>query len=104
MSAILSTTFLFSIDNTVVADVQPAIVNDFGSIELLPWVGAAFPLGAISILPFGKAFAVFNVKWMYIITTLGFEIGSAICGSAPNMTALILGRAIAGMSGSGMYS
>lgn len=33
-----------------------------------------------------------------------FEVGSAICGSAPNMTALILGRVIAGVGGSGMYS
>ncbi|KAJ5374198.1 efflux pump antibiotic resistance protein [Penicillium concentricum] len=102
--AILSSTFLFSLDNTVVADVQPNIVNDFGSAEKLPWVGAAFGLGATSILPWGKAYGVFNIKWLYVGTVIIFEIGSAICGAANNMTALILGRVIAGVGGSGMYS
>ena len=32
-----------------------------------------------------------------------FEIGSAICGAAPNMNAMIVGRVIAGMGGAGMY-
>jgi len=33
----------------------------------------------------------------------GFEIGSAVCGAAPSMNALIIGRAIAGLGGAGMY-
>jgi MFS family permease len=32
-----------------------------------------------------------------------FELGSAVCGAAPSMDALIIGRAIAGVGGSGMY-
>lgn len=40
--SILSSTFLFALDNTIVADVQPAIVNRFGSIEKLPWLSVAF--------------------------------------------------------------
>lgn len=32
-----------------------------------------------------------------------FEIGSAISGAAPTMNALIVGRAIAGIGGCGMY-
>lgn len=43
----------------------------------------------------GKAYGVFNIKWLYAGTVLLFEIGSAICGAAPNRTALILGRVIA---------
>lgn len=33
-----------------------------------------------------------------------FEVGSAVCGSAPNMNALIVGRAICGIGGAGMYT
>lgn len=104
VSAILSSTFLFALDNTVVADVQPAILNTFGQIEDLPWLGVAFALGGIAILPWGKAYTVFNIKWLYITTIILFEAGSALCGGAPNMNALIVGRAIAGLGGSGMYS
>ncbi|EED18132.1 efflux pump antibiotic resistance protein, putative [Talaromyces stipitatus ATCC 10500] len=104
VSAILSSTFLFALDNTVVADVQPAILNTFGQIEDLPWLGVAFALGGIAILPWGKAYSIFNIKWLYITTVILFEAGSALCGGAPNMNALIVGRAIAGLGGSGMYS
>lgn len=31
------------------------------------------------------------------------EAGSALCGAAPNMNALIIGRVIAGMGGAGVY-
>ena len=33
-----------------------------------------------------------------------FEVGSAICGAAPNSTALIIGRAIAGIGSAGLFS
>lgn len=44
--SILSSTFLFALDNTIVADVQPAIVERFGSIEKLPWLSVAFLVAA----------------------------------------------------------
>ena len=33
-----------------------------------------------------------------------FEVGSLLCGVAPNSTALIVGRAIAGLGGAGVAS
>lgn len=50
-TSILSSTFLFALDNTVVANIQPAIINDFGLTQDLPWVGVAYALGGISLLP-----------------------------------------------------
>ncbi|KAL9595947.1 MAG: hypothetical protein Q9219_006138 [cf. Caloplaca sp. 3 TL-2023] len=95
ITAILSSTLLFSLDNTIVAVVQPSIVNGFGSVDKLPWLGAAFALGSILILPWSKAYGVFNVKILYCAHVLAFELGSAVCGAAPNMNAMILGRLIA---------
>lgn len=100
----LSTTFLFALDNTIVANIQPSIISDFGRVELLPWIGTAFALGTMSILTWGKIYGVCNIKWVYMFNILLFEVGSAICGAAPNMVALIVGRVIAGIGGSGMYS
>ncbi len=45
----------------------------------------------------------FDPKWLYIFCVLGFEVGSAVCGAAPSMNALIIGRAVAGLAGAGMY-
>ena len=50
----------------------------------------------------GKAFKYFDLKMTFIISVLIFELGSLVCGVAPNSTALIVGRAIAGVGGAGI--
>ncbi|RYC62530.1 hypothetical protein CHU98_g3697 [Xylaria longipes] len=100
-SAMLSTTFLFPLDNTIVANIQPAIIEDFGRVDLLPWIGTGFALGTVAVLPWGKAYGVFDVKLVYMFNIVLFEVGSAICGAAPDIYALILGRVVAGVGGSG---
>lgn len=102
--AILSSTFLFALDNTIVADVQPVIVEHFDSVSKLSWLSVAFLIGAAATnLVWGKIYGQFNAKWTYIFCVTLFEVGSAICGAAPTMDALIVGRAICGVGGSGTY-
>lgn len=44
--------FLYGLDNTIVADIQGAVVSEFNDVQQLPWMGSAFPLGGIAtILP-----------------------------------------------------
>ena len=103
-SALYSATLLYGLDTTIVADVQVPIVQRFGHIEKLTWIGAAFPLGSVAIiLPLGIMYESFNSKWLYIVSFALFEAGSALCGGSPNINALIIGRVIAGMGGSGLY-
>ena len=102
--SILSTTFLFALDNTIVAAIQPAILEALGRVELLPWISVGFAMGSAPILPWGICFGIFSVKKLFILQILIFEAGSAICGAAPDMTAMVIGRVIAGLGGSGMYS
>ena len=100
MSSILVGLFLFALDNTVVADVQPAIVLEFQSVSQIAWLGTGFFLsGAALMLPFGQFYQKFNAKWLYVVSVIIFQGGSALCGGAPNMTALIIGRVIAGIGG-----
>ncbi|RGP63795.1 major facilitator superfamily general substrate transporter [Fusarium sporotrichioides] len=100
----MSSTFLFSLDNSVVADIQPSILKSVGGVGKLGWLGIAYTLSSLSTIIFwGKILGLFNVKWAYIVSIRIFGMGSAICGSAPNMDAMIIGRAIAGVGGAGMY-
>ena len=41
---------------------------------------------------------------MFLTSIAIFEIGSVVCGAAPTSTALIIGRAIAGVGSSGIFS
>lgn len=103
-AALYSATLLYGLDTTIVADVQVSVVERFGDIQKLTWIGAAFPLGSVAIiLPLGVSYGLFDSKWMYIGSFILFEAGSALCGAAPNMDALIIGRVLAGMGGSGLY-
>ena len=98
------TTFLYGLDTTIAADVQGPVVKQFGHVEQLAWVGAGFPLGSVSVIILdGVMYSTFNMKWMYIASIITFEVGSAICGAAPSMGALIVGRVIAGAGGSGVF-
>lgn len=104
VAAILSSVFLFSLDQTIVADIIPAIVEHFGSVSKLPWVSVTLLLAAAGTINFwAKVYGQFDPKWLYIGCVMGFEVGSALCGGAPSMNALIIGRAIAGLAGAGMY-
>ena len=96
--------FMYGLDTTIAADVQSAVVETFGSVGQLAWLGAGFPLGSVAvILPYGSLFNVFNMKWLYIGGIALFQAGSALCGGAPSMAALIVGRVVAGAGGTGMY-
>lgn len=47
---------------------------------------------------YGAIYKYFNVKWCYLAAIFIFEIGSLISAVAPSSKALIVGRAIAGVS------
>lgn len=51
----------------------------------------------------GKVFSQLEVKTSFLVSVALFEIGSAVCGSAPTMNALIVGRTLCGLGGSGIY-
>jgi MFS family permease len=51
---------------------------------------------------FGKAYKYFPRKTTFLVAVIIFEIGSLVCGMAPNSTALIVGRAIAGLGAAGI--
>ncbi|KAK0900772.1 hypothetical protein LTR02_008978 [Friedmanniomyces endolithicus] len=95
---------LYGLDTTIAADVQVAVYERFDNIEDLAWVGLGFPMASVAfILLIGRLYSVFNIKWLLNTSIFIFEVGSALCGAAPNMNALIVGRVIAGIGGSGMY-
>ncbi|KAF2664197.1 MFS general substrate transporter [Microthyrium microscopicum] len=102
--ALYSAAFLYGLDNTISAAIQAPAIAQFGSVEKLGWIGIGFPLGSIAvILPIGKAFGIFNIKTLFVSSLLMFVGGSALCGAAPTMNALIIGRVWAGAGGAGMY-
>lgn len=80
------------------------MTKEFGQVEKLSWIGAGFQLGSVCVISLlGTLLNTFNMKCISIATVLLFEGGSALCGAAAGMDALIVGRVMAGAAGSGIY-
>lgn len=98
------TAFLYGLDSTIAADVQGPILASLGDLNMLPWVGTGFLLGSVATISlFGSLYNKTEVKWLYLGSIVAFEVGSAICGAAPNMKAMTVGRVMAGIGGAGIY-
>ncbi|KAF8148450.1 MFS transporter [Crassisporium funariophilum] len=76
--------FLVALDQTIITTTIPKFVDEF---KLL----------------FGKLYT-FEVKRTYLATIGIFELGSLICGVAPNSTTLIVGWSIAGLGCTGAFN
>ncbi len=103
-AAIFSANILYGLDTTIVADIQGAVSETYDNVTQLGWLGVGFTLGStVAILPLGKAYGIFDAKWVFISCLVNFAAASALCGAAPNMNAMIVGRVWAGVGGAGMY-
>lgn len=92
-------------DQTIIATAIPTITSQFQSIQDIGWYGSAYLLTTCSFqLFFGKLYTLLSIKWTFVAAVLIFEVGSAMCGAAPSSVILIVGRAIAGIGGSGIFS
>jgi hypothetical protein len=47
--SIFSSVFLYALDNTIVATIQPSIIDAFGHLEKLPWVSVAFQVTCVAL-------------------------------------------------------
>ncbi|KAL0056701.1 hypothetical protein AAF712_016693 [Marasmius tenuissimus] len=121
--------FLSAMDFTAMATALPAMIESLHGKEFL-WVSASYSLAATAFLPMSGGVAEVR-KWLiaipydwanfvWLITdnylqifgrqpamllALGlFAFGSALCGSAQNMTWLIGGRTVQGLGGGAIQS
>ena len=97
--------FLVALDRTIMGPAIPAITNQFNSIADIGWYGSAYMLTSCGfILLYGRIYTFFPTKPVFLSGIFLFEIGSAICGAAQNSMMLIIGRAVAGLGSSGVFT
>ncbi|KAL9052160.1 MAG: hypothetical protein Q9162_005555 [Coniocarpon cinnabarinum] len=104
-AALMLSVFCMALDNTIIATAIPRITDQFNSIDDVGWYGSAYLLTTCAFqLFYGKLYTFYSIKWTYLIAFAIFEVGSVICGAAPNSVALILGRAVAGLGSAGIFA
>jgi len=92
-------------DQNIISTAIPKITDQFHSLDDVGWYGSAYLLTTCSFqLLMGKVYKFYPAKPIFLSGIILFEIGSAICGAAPSSNAFIVGRAIAGVGASGLFS
>ena len=96
--------FLVALDRLIIGVAIPRITDQFDSLGDVGWYGSAYLLTTCAfMLLIGKIYTFVNPKYVYLASLVVFEIGSTVCGAAPNSTAFIIGRAIAGLGNAGLF-
>ena len=102
LSAIVSM-FLVALDRTILATAIPRITDNFNSLGDIGWYSSGYMLTTAACqLLFGRIYRFYDLRWTFLACIAIFEIGSAICGAAPNSPVFIFGRAVAGIGAAGI--
>lgn len=92
-------------DRTIIATAVPSIANHFNALNDISWYASAYLLTSCATqLSWGKVYTFYSTKTIFLLAIVIFEVGSALCGGAPNSNAFIVGRAIAGVGSAGIFS
>lgn len=105
IGGVLLAMFLAALDQTIVAPAMPTIGAALGHAEYLPWVVTAYLLTATAFAPlYGKLSDIHGRRLVIHAALFIFMVGSLISALAPNMLVLIIGRAMQGMGGGGLFA
>lgn len=92
-------------DRTIIATAIPRISDQFHAIQDIGWYASAYLLtSSATQLLWGRLYTFYSTKTLFLVAVVVFEVGSALCGAAPNSNAFIVGRAIAGTGSAGIFS
>ena len=105
LSGLMVGMFIAAIDQTIVATALPAIVTDLGGIRYLSWIIVGYLLTSTASTPlWGKVGDLFGRRRMFQTAIVVFLVGSLLCGLAPTMPTLVIGRLVQGVGGGGLYA
>jgi EmrB/QacA subfamily drug resistance transporter len=103
LMSLMLTMFLAALDQTIVATALPTIGRQFQDVSNLSWVITAYLLASTAVAPvFGTLSDIYGRRAMIVTALSLFIAGSVLCGLAPSMPVLIVGRGLQGLGGGGI--
>ncbi|KAF5644801.1 major facilitator superfamily transporter [Fusarium sp. NRRL 25303] len=103
--SVISILVLASIDMNIVATAVPTITDHFHTVAHVGWYSSAFRLSVCAFqFIFGKAYKLFSVKRVFLLSNAISIVGSVLSGAAVSSTMLVVGRAVAGLGSAGLFA
>jgi DHA2 family multidrug resistance protein len=90
-----------TIDSSIVNVALPNIRGELGaSIQEITWISTAYMVAMVLVMPLtGFLGGFFGQKRVYLISMFLFVAGSALCGTARSLSALVFYRILQGLGG-----
>jgi DHA2 family multidrug resistance protein len=90
-----------TIDSSIVNVALPNIRGELGaSIQEITWISTAYMIAMVLVMPLtGFLGGFFGQKRIYLISMVLFVVGSALCGTARTLPALVFYRILQGFGG-----
>ncbi|RWL77368.1 MAG: MFS transporter [Mesorhizobium sp.] len=105
IGGVLLSMLLAALDQTIVAPALPTIARALGHAEYLPWIVTGYLLTATAMSPlYGKISDVYGRRPVIYAAILIFLLGSLVSALAANMLVLVIGRAVQGAGGGGLFA
>lgn len=104
LAALYTSLFLAALDATIVATAIPTIAGHLHSASGYTWIGGAYLLANAASAPiWAKLSDIWGRKPILLAVVALFFLSSIVCALATSMTMLIVGRALQGVAGGGIF-
>ncbi len=103
-ASITCATIMQGVDTTIANVALPHIQGSLScSQDQIAWVVTSYIVAAAIMTPLtGWLAGRFGIKYVFLISVIGFTIASALCGSATSLTQLVLYRVLQGICGAAL--
>ena len=103
-ASITCATIMQGVDTTIANVALPHIQGSLSaSQDQIAWVVTSYIVAAAIMTPLtGWLASRFGIKWVFLISVIGFTAASALCGSATSLTQLVLYRVLQGICGAAL--
>ncbi|GAA6002939.1 hypothetical protein JCM10207_001909 [Rhodosporidiobolus poonsookiae] len=97
--------FLGALDGTIVATLISDVSSSFKKSNQAGLLGTSYLLSTATFTPlYGRLSDIIGRRSALLIALTLFTSGTTLCGLAPSMNALLIGRLVAGMGGGGLMA
>ncbi|MFT3815754.1 MAG: MFS transporter [Acidovorax sp.] len=103
--ALVPVMLLGAADQAIVAPALGVMATTFNSRDDIVWVVTVYLLSAIADTPLAGRLSDIHGRWSVVLGALAlFLAGGLLCGSAPTLGSLLVGRAIQGFGGGALIA
>jgi len=102
--SIMLANIMQGVDNTILNVALPHVQGSLSaSLDQIAWALTSYIVCAAIMMPLtGWLAGRFGIKYVFLVSVIGFTFASALCGAATSLGSLVFFRAVQGVAGAGL--